>query len=151
MLVVLLAPRADVLVESVEHETARTFAAADLFPEGGPHPCRSVDPASNDASAREMLPFPRHFLIEEQKLAGRGERIAQRAMHALRSVRLQHRTPAKPRDNLAIRGSGLERQQRNPMPRNTRRQPIARRPRTTVRASRLRFTAFRFLLSARRR
>src|SRR4030081_3947023 len=103
MFVVSVARRANVRVKTIKHETARTFAPADLFSERGPHPRRSIDPARNHSPAREMLPLSRHFLIEEQKLAGRRERIAQRTVHALRPVGLQYRTPAKPRDDLAVR------------------------------------------------
>ena len=78
-----IARRANVLVKPIEHEPARTFAPADLLSERGPHPRRSIDPARDDAPAREMLPLSRHFLVEEQQLAGCRERIAQRAVHAL--------------------------------------------------------------------
>src|SRR5687767_14482422 len=64
------------LLDAVEAEAARAFAAAAVLAQACPEECRAVHPSRELVVARDAHPFARHFLIFDQQVRRRVQDLA---------------------------------------------------------------------------
>ena len=108
-----------IILEMVEAQAGRSFAAADCVPEGSPYPGGPIGPPRGPALACDVHAFAGNFFVVEQRIGQRPKCFAARVMDFARAIGLEYRASLEPRDQLAV-VSQLHGQQWDPVIRHGR-------------------------------